>query len=70
MRGKRALACGILLQPRLLGNFHFFCAEIWKNKDRKKENKLFFTFHDSVPKLQASPCGNISADEDVLDCAC
>lgn len=44
MRGKRALARAILLQPRLLGNFHFFCTEIQKNKDRKKENKLYFSW--------------------------
>lgn len=40
-----------------------------KNKDSKTENKLFFTFPNSMSKLQASPCGNISVGKVVLDCA-
>lgn len=39
-------------------------------RTEKKENKLFFTFHDSISKLQASTCGNISVDKYILDCAC
>lgn len=38
-----------------------------KNKDSKTENKLFFTFPNSMSKLQASPHGTISMDKNMLD---